>query len=166
MYRLMKVCWSSFYHLPQKYVLGDFFSCPSPLPPFFSVLKWWKASSSGWLLGIFLCRYSTRVVVVGGFFFYKNRPVIFVQHFTWRTKQGTQQQQRAQWQLTTLRAATISKPTRAASSMSQTLSRFFGKPSNKKSVVFFNIVQKAFDSSPLVWTLCCDFFWRNFNKSA
>ena len=103
-----------------------FFNCPSPLC---SVSKWWKASSSGWLLGIFLFRYSTGVVVVGVFFFvfffYKNRPVIFVQHFTWRTKQGTQQQQRAQWQLPTLRAATISKPTRAASLMSQTLSRFF-----------------------------------------
>ena len=43
-----------------------------------------------------------------------------------------------------------------------------GKPSFKKSAVFFNIVQKAFDSPtrPFVWTLCGEFFWRNFNKSA
>ena len=44
---------------------------------------------------------------------------------------------------------------------------FLGKPSCKKSAVFFNIVQKAFDPPPpFVWTLCGEFFWRNFNKSA
>ena len=32
---------------------------------------------------------------------------------------------------------------------------------------FFNIVQKAFDPPPpFVWTLCGEFFWRKFNKSA
>ena len=33
---------------------------------------------------------------------------------------------------------------------------------------FFNIVQKAVDPPPpiFVWTLCGEFFWRNFNKSA
>ena len=33
---------------------------------------------------------------------------------------------------------------------------------------FFNIVQKPFDPppAPFVWTLCGEFFWRNFNKSA
>ena len=39
-----------------------------------------------------------------------------------------------------------------------------GKPSCKKSAVFFNIVQKPFDP-PFVWTLCGEFFWRNFNKN-
>ena len=41
-----------------------------------------------------------------------------------------------------------------------------GKPSCKKSAVFFNIVQKAFDPPPFVWTSCGEFFWGNFNKSA
>ena len=44
-----------------------------------------------------------------------------------------------------------------------------GMPSDKKSAVFFNIVQKAFaprPPPPFVWTLCGEFFWRNFNKSA
>ena len=41
-----------------------------------------------------------------------------------------------------------------------------GKPPDKKSAVFFNIVQKAFDPTtpPFDWTLYGEFFWRNFNN--
>ena len=40
-----------------------------------------------------------------------------------------------------------------------------GMPSAKKSAVFFNIVQKAFDPPPpFVWTSCGEFFWRNLTK--
>ena len=42
-----------------------------------------------------------------------------------------------------------------------------GKPCRKKSAVFLNIVQKAFDPPhPSFEHVCGEFFWRNFNKSA
>ena len=44
---------------------------------------------------------------------------------------------------------------------------FLGKPSRKKSAVFFNIVQKAFDPPALSFEHhVVNFFFRNFNKSA
>ena len=101
------------------YVLGDFLSAPPP--PFVQHQNDERPAALVGSLAFFY--FGTQQGWWWCFFF--NRHVIFVQHFTWRTKQGTQQQQRAQWQLPTLRAATISKPTRAASLMNQMLSRFF-----------------------------------------
>ena len=49
----------------------------------------------------------------------------------------------------------------------QELFCILGKPSFKKSAVFFNTVQKVFDPPPLSFEHhVVNFFWRNFNKSA